>query len=796
MVTFLRGLLLAGLAGGACAAEAPPTAAAVAAELRQATLDPATCVRVRDLEFNREDLRFYFNDGFLIFAKPIHGRRLFAVFVAGETGDDAEFLFRPPNRGERAALANFAGSPNLDEHFRSAVFLFTDDSAEVIQARLREGAAPKPNPDRGLLLADQYGGVIRNFGSSFAVRVVGDLLSPAHAEEGFFFGAITGVRLGNFDVIHDPDMREQIVVGQVAQQNGASRFNVWASFQSRSVRQTHRPLPDTAELRDFRIEAAFEPDMSLAAVTRIALVPKQAGMRVLEFEIAPQMVISAASLDGAPIEVFRRESMRDALIRGSGNDQILTVFPAELQAGKSYQLEFHHKGNVVATAGRNVFTVRARMNWYPNHGLQFAKYDLTFKAPKELDVVATGALVDERTEGEFKITHRRTSAPVRLAGFNLGTYRRATVQRGGYTVDVCGNRSIEDTLQPRTGTVMVVPQTVPRASGRRSEIIQVPPPPPPDPSARLMQLATEIAGALEWMAQQFGPPPLSVLTVSPIPGSFGQGFPGLIYLSTVAFLSEADRPAYARAGSMPMFYSEIIHAHETAHQWWGNLIPSATYHDEWLPEALANYSALLVLEKKKGVRAVETTLEEYARNLGTKTKEGKTIESTGPITWGQRLNSTPGAWRTIVYDKGSWIMHMLRRRIGDAQFLKFLRALRDQYEYKGITTEEFQQLAAKFSPKGIPDADLAGFFDQWVYSTGIPALSMTHTYKNLRVSGTVRQSEVGDDFSIDVPVEIRLPGNRTVTHWVRTSSDPVPFSVAVSTAPLKVELGAVLQRRN
>jgi hypothetical protein len=796
MVTLLRGLLLTGLAGGLCAADAPPTAAAVAAELRQASLDPASCVRVRDLEFNREDLRFYFNDGFLIFSKPVHRRRLFAVFVAGETGDDAEFLFRPPNRGERAALATFAGSPNLDEHFRSAVFLFTDDSAEVIQARLREGAAPKPNPDRGLLLADQYSGVIRNFGSSFAVRIVGDLLSPARAGTGFFFGAITSVRLGNFDVVHDPGMREQIAVGQVAQQNSESHFNIWASFQSRSVRQTHRQTPDTAELRDFRIEAAFEPDMALSAVTRITMVPKQPGMRVLEFEIAPQMVISAATLDGAPIEVFRRESMRDALIRGSNNDQILAVFPAELQPGTSYQLEFRHKGNVVATAGRNVFTVRARMNWYPNHGLQFAKYDLTFRAPKELDVVATGALVEEKIEGDYKITHRRTSAPVRLAGFNLGTYRRATVQRGGYTVEVCGNRSIEDTLQTRTGSLVVVPQSVPRAPGRRSEIVQMPAPIPPDPSARLTDLATEIAGALEWMSQQFGPPPLSVLTVSPIPGSFGQGFPGLIYLSTLSFLSEADRPAFARAGSLPMFYSEIIHAHETAHQWWGNLVPSATYHDEWLPEALANYSALLVLEKKKGARAVETTLDEYARNLASKTKEGKTIESTGPITWGQRLHSTPGAWRTIVYDKGSWIMHMLRRRMGDAQFLKFLRALREQYEYKGLTTEEFQQLAAKFSPKGIPDADLEGFFDQWVYSTGIPALSMTHSYKNLRVTGTVRQSGVGDDFSIDVPVEIRLPGNRTITQWVRTSSDPIPFSVAVSAVPLRVELGPVLQHRN
>jgi hypothetical protein len=795
-VTLLRGLLLASALGSLGAAPDPPTAAAVAAELRQAALDPSTCVRVRDLEFQREDLRFFFSDGYLMFSKPIHGRRMFAVFVAPETGDDAEFLFRPPNKGERSALATFAESPNLDEHFRSAVFLFTDDSAKVLETTLREGSAPKPNPERGMLIADTYSSVIRNLGSSFAVRIVGDLLSPARADEGFFFGAIKGVRLGNFDVVLDPRMREQVVVGQTADQAGAARFNVWASFESRSVRTTGKVPPDTVQLRDFRIEATLSPDLSLAAVTRIAMTPMRAGLRVLEFEIAPQMEISAATLDGVPIEVFRRESMRDALIRGSSNDQILAVFPNALESGKAHQLEFHHKGTVVTTVGRNVFTVNARTNWYPNHGIQFALYDLTFRAAKELDVVSTGALVDERVEGEWKITHRRTSAPVRLAGFNLGTYRRATVQRAGYTVDVCGNRSLEQTLQPTAGPMIIMPSNNPRAPARRGEVVQVGPPPAPDPAARLSSLAVEIAGALEWMAQQFGPPPLSVLTVSPIPGSFGQGFPGLIYLSTLAFLNEESRPAYARAGSLPTFYSEIIHAHETAHQWWGNLVLSATYHDEWLAEALANYSALLVLEKKKGTHALETTLDEYSRNLATKTKEGKTLESTGPITWGQRLQSTPGAWRTIVYDKGSWIMHMLRVRMGDAQFLKFLRAVRDRYEYKGIDTEDFRTLAAEFLPKKQPDPELEGFFDQWVYSTGVPVLTITHAFKNLRVTGAVRQSGVGEDFSIDVPLYVRLPGNKTITHWIRTSSEPVPFSIPVSVAPLKVELGSVLQYRN
>ena len=146
-------------------------------------------------------------------------------------------------------------------------------------------------------------------------------------------------------------------------------------------------------------------------------------------------------------------------------------------------------------------------------------------------------------------------------------------------------------------------------------MIPLPPPPPPSSTARLDSLATEIGSALEWMAGLFGPPPLKSLTVSPIPGNFGQGFPGLLYLSTVSFLNEKDRPANYQTPLQNAFYSEILHAHETAHQWWGNLVTSATYRDDWLQEAFANYSALLVLERKKGTKALETTLDEYRREL-------------------------------------------------------------------------------------------------------------------------------------------------------------------------------------
>ncbi len=103
---------------------------------------------------------------------------------------------------------------------------------------------------------------------------------------------------------------------------------------------------------------------------------------------------------------------------------------------------------------------------------------------------------------------------------------------------------------------------------------------------------------LDFMTVQFGPPPLPYLAVTPIPGNFGQGFPGLVYLSTLAYLNPDQRPASLRDSSQETFFSELLEDHETAHQWWGNLVVPAGYQDEWLIESLANYSALLAARKE------------------------------------------------------------------------------------------------------------------------------------------------------------------------------------------------------
>jgi aminopeptidase N len=171
--------------------------------------------------------------------------------------------------------------------------------------------------------------------------------------------------------------------------------------------------------------------------------------------------------------------------------------------------------------------------------------------------------------------------------------------------------------------------------------------------------------------------------------------------------------------------------------------------------------------------------------------------------WGLRLQSSkaPAAWRTITYEKGSWVLHMLRRRTGDAKFLALLGEICKQYRNATMSTDQFRETAVAFAPKEWRDAKLEAFFDRWVYSTGVPDLKLNWSVKGkapaLRLTGTVTQTAVDDDFSTEVPVSIQLPGGKSRIQWVHTSSQPVTFTVALTAAPLKVTLdpsGAVLRR--
>jgi hypothetical protein len=770
----------------------------LARTIRETGLDRDECYRVRDLTLAKEDIRIFLTDGYLIFSKPVVGRPIAAVFTTDVANGDGEVLLLPPNLAERRSLSGYIGTPNLDDHFQAAVFFFTGDVYHELLSQLPNNPTNKKAPEMGALLDEQWSPVLRNIGSSYDSRLTLDLLNRSAHKPDLLSAIIRSPKLGTFDLIYDPENADQVAAGQLVERNNRTYFDIWTHFRTRSARVGAGPARLQWDLSDYRIQATVDPDLTLSAVTRVKLKSPAEGVAALPFEIARAMAVSEVTVDGKPGEILQRDALRANA--GRENDLFLVMPPEPLHAGREYELEFHHSGKVIVETGDRIFYVTARGNWYPSSGFLSANFDLTFRYPRDLELVTAGDVIEDHTEGEWRITRRRPSAPIGLAGFNLGNYAHARVARGGYVVDVCANRALEPSLQPRPSLPSVMPSTTGRRGNRAPAIEVVPTPTPADPLARLQTLASDVLAALEFMGSKFGPPTVPHLTVSPIPGQFGQGFPGLIYLSTRAYVNPLETRMQAADA---LFFDELLQAHETAHQWWGGLVYSASYRDDWLLEALANYSALLYLEKFKGSRELETLLDNYRAALLAKGESGQAVDAAGPIVLGTRLESSvePRAWQVITYGKGSWILQMLRRRMGDEPFFSFLAEVVRRYSRRQLSTEDFRELAAQFLPAKTDDSKLEGFFDQWVYGTGIPALKLTYSLKGkapgVRLVGTLTQSEVSDDFSVLAPVEIQTGRGQNITRWVRSSNEPATFMVDLKQAPLKVTLDphfAVLRR--
>jgi hypothetical protein len=103
----------------------------------------ASAIACATSAWSREDVRIYLTDGHLIFSKPVAGHRIAAVFTADTEGGDGEVIVFPPDRAERRSLAAFTHAPNLDDHFRSALFLFTGAEYDDLQSQIAQNSTTR-----------------------------------------------------------------------------------------------------------------------------------------------------------------------------------------------------------------------------------------------------------------------------------------------------------------------------------------------------------------------------------------------------------------------------------------------------------------------------------------------------------------------------------------------------------------------------------------------------------------------------------------------------------------------------
>ncbi len=725
--------------------------------IRSVELDPEQTYRVRELGLKRGDVQFFLTEGYLIFSKPVLGAPIAAVFSSQVDAGDGEVLLLPPNPDERRTLSKHAGGANLEEHLVDAAFVFADNTAAELMTQIQNAPSVRRDPDYGRKMAGRYHDVISRIAPQFETRLLLDLLTGSHTPDHLFAALLGGKTLGGFDIVFDPRSSEQILVGQPRAGSTNGYSDVWASYTPKSLISVTR-TPDF-HAGQYRIDSHLDANLGMRVESTFTVSGISRDLEALSFDLSRQMRITAVEVDGQPAEISETPNV---IVPGTdpGDRLFLIIPPAPLRAGTEHVVKVSHSGNVISTDANHVYFVGSRGRWYPHRALEFARFDLKFQFPDSLDLVAPGETISDHTENGERTIENHIDTPLPMAGFNLGSYDCRTLRRGDLRVELCGNRALEPTNGP----------SVPNST-----------------------LAAKIADVMEFYSERFGPPPLKKLIVSPIPGKFGQGFGGLIYLSTMAYMSPSGKTFSEMNQQSQIFFTELMRAHEAAHQWWGNLVLTESYHDEWIMEALANYSAMLYLQSRGESDAVSLLLETYRQGLLQRRADKSEVEQSGPVTQARRIDPSedPDAWVTIMYGKGTWIMQMLHARMGTDNFWKMLAELRRKFERKNLTTEEFRNLCASLMPAGVPDRTLHDFFDQWVYGMGIPKLHFASNVKNSSdgslLKGTLTQSGVPDDFSADFPVQIDVHGKKTL-RWVRSSSEPVTISIPVAARPDHVEL--------
>jgi Peptidase family M1 domain len=809
----------------------PESAEALYDELGRVGLDKSRVYKAREIALDRAAFHISLDDGTIGFTKDVAGR-ITGAFFEGE----GDVLLSPPNQVERASMARFTGAAILEEKFETAYFRFNDGTFEELEPLLR------PADD-----ADEF---VRRWNDTAQNLAVGDALrlllsfsrllptkgekqatganAKAAGDDRMLHARLQGRKLGNFDLYFDTNAEEQVWAGQLKTAEGISYYDVWTSFSQKKEKESIDSVTEVSsgedasrpiDISDFKIHTEIKPPRELEAQASLQLKVRQGGQRAVLFELSRFLRIKRVEAGGRAIEFIHNQALEGTQLARRGNDLVAIVFPESLRAGQTISLDFSYGGEVLSEAGGGLLYVGARGTWYPNRGLGMSDFDLTFRYPSQWTLVATGKKVElappdksteKATPGE-QTSRWISERPIPVAGFNLGRYSRAVAHSGNVLVETYAASGVERTF-PKASVEENAPDTFgPSGFRRRSEQPMIVAAPQPSPARHAQSVAEQSARAVTFFSRRFGPYPYSNLALAQIPGGLSQGWPSLIFLSSFSFLT-ADEKSQLHMGPVEKILSSGVIAHETAHQWWGDLLSWESYRDQWMMEALANYSSLMLLESEdpKQFRAV---MDKYREDLLSKNKEGLALSEAGPVTLGARLTCShfPAGYEAISYGRGTWLVHMLRSMMRDAEakhgeradssgaddlFLRALVALRQRYQGGAISTQDLLKLFEKDLPPSLwyeGRKSLDWFYQSWINGISIPRLEL-EAVKYLEksgttiVSGTIKQKDAPSNLVTSVPVYGVVGGRSVLLGRVFADGPESSFRLVAPAGTRKLEL--------
>jgi hypothetical protein len=731
-------------------------------DLNNVSIDSSHIYFLRDARITRDRVSLYFNRGFLGFFNKVDGEVTGAVFFG-----DGEVLLVPPDAVERQSLVWFTDSPTFDEKFSTAFMRFTDDTAAELLSKTRppESDALQPPAE----LASAWNDMAQRLNAGRSLRVLEDLLTDPRPE--FFSADIQGATLGPFELTVDGRRPEAVQLATRQVKDGVPYTDIWCSFRSAGQRRDASAWAPPLKVHAYHVETRIGPDRSLEGRADLDLEARLAS-RFLSFQLSRGLEVTEVRDERhTAVQAYQGPLISKPSER---NDWVAIILPKALSPGERFHLTFTYRGRVIADSGNGVLYVGAHENWYPNLGPGLrADYDLTFDYPERLSLIATGRCIEDSLGSGHHHSHW-LAENVPIAGFNLGPYDSRVRDLAKTQVKVYATPEAEMALQGKyleaqVQAQMSVPEQRLPAGVRQTlpalELDRL------SPAALIGKVTESAAQAVAYFESLFGPFPYPQLAISQVPGNFGQGWPGLVYLPTLSFLPPTVLSQLGVKPGRESVEDRVALDHEIAHQWWGNLVGWRTYHDQWLSEGFASYAAALELRQEKdGKRLFRDLLRDYRSDLLAKDQQGKTVEAAGPIWLGGRLSNSldPAGYDVIVYKKGCWVIHMLRLLLMDpesgseARFFQMLKDFVAAYSGREPSTEDFVAHAEKYMTRDADldhDRKLDWFFKEWVYSMGLPEYRLKTSIRGgsggpYRIEGTITQHSVDPSFEMLVPVSV------------------------------------------
>jgi hypothetical protein len=778
-------------------------------KLRAAKPDGRT-IALTNFKFVRDVFTFTLN-GKLHLLEPVDGKTSGAIFIG-----QGSYELVPATPVELRTLQLHAGKKDLTsltDTFEHAVFLGT-----ALPAAAEKASAPVAGTADPAALErwdDYMKTQKKELHTNLQVRLLQELLDGG---DPFFFTWVDGKAQPASAIIVDPRGADAVRLfpldsyGEQAMLyvSHDTKGGIW--YSSRAKADLERGgvtlVPPPADAQHYFIDATIR-GAELDAATTMTFVPNH-DLRVLPIDIAAKLVI--ANVEYAPAGDAPQWTAVP-WIQEKEDPDAAVVFPAPLKKGEKYLLRTKYSGkDVLDNAGDGNFTVTRRTSWYPNVGVfsDSATYELRFRTPEKFSIVAVGNEVSNKVEGSDRVAVWKAEHPIRVAGFNYGKFKKLaeTDTTNNTTFEVYTNTGTPDIIREINMFLRAVNDAAMAGDDEAAQFaggeIRV------DAGSLAKSAMADGMNTIRTGNVYFGPLADSRVAITQqSQWFFGQSWPTLIYLPYIAFLNGTQRNTLGM-NDLKNFVDNVG-THEVAHQWWGHQVAPRSYHDNWISEGFSEFTSALVLQQTGGWGRYNAFWERARKSILEKPRGAQIANhEAGPISQGWRISTWQNRYAddVIVYSKGAYVLHMLRMAMwdnqkGDEAFIRMMKEFAFAFAGKEASTGDFQRVVEKHVPASLrltSDNKLDWFFGQWVHGTAIPKYDAKIQATDIgggkyKISGTITQSEVPDNFAMPVPIYVHFDKNNFVRLGsmvvVGNASKPVDVEIALPKKPQKFTVNAM-----